>query len=164
MKRVRHLVKISLLAMLATVGFDLFLHSGVLAGLYSSPSPFLLPAEEAFRLIPVGYLAFLLLIVLLIWLMPRLGILGWRPGLTFGLKLGALIWGSLTLGLLSISTASPILMVAWFLGQTAELGIAGMVLGSGLASTRLRPLLVRVAVFFAVMVALAIVFQNIGNF
>lgn len=164
MKQEGHLVKIGLLAVLATIGFDLFLHSGVLAELYSKPSPFLLSAEEAFRFIPLGYLSFLLLVVLLIWLMPKLNISGWRPGLIFGLALGALIWGSLTLGLLSISTARPVLLVAWFLGQTTELGIAGMVLGSGLEAARLRPLLVRVSVFFAVMVVLAIVLQNIRNF
>jgi len=160
----RRLIKISLLAMLATIGFDLFLHSGVLSGLYSKPSPFLLPSEQAFQFIPVGYLAFLLLIVLLMWLMPKLSITGWRPGLAFGLKLGALVWGSLTLALLSISTASPILMVAWFLGQTIELGIAGMVCGSGLGSTHLRSLVIRVSVFFVTMVVLSLVLQNIGNF
>ncbi len=47
MNTVGRLIKISLLAMLATIGFDLFLHSGVLARLYSKPSPFLLSAEQA---------------------------------------------------------------------------------------------------------------------
>ena len=62
-KHTGHLVKIGLLAWLAVIGFDLFLHAGVLAGIYSEPSPFLLPPEEAFRLIPLGYLSFLMLIV-----------------------------------------------------------------------------------------------------
>jgi len=119
--------------------------------------------EEAFRLIPLGYLSFLMLIILLIWLMTRLDIVGWRAGLVFGLKVGALIWGALRLGLLSISTASPILLLGWFLGQTVELGITGMVLGSGLASDRLRSLLAKVVVFLVVTVVLAIIFQNIGN-
>ncbi len=150
--------------MLATIGFDLFLHSGALTDLYSKPSPFLLSSEQAFRLIPLGYFSFLLLIVLLIWLMPRFNITGWRPGLIFGLKLGALVWGSLTLGLLSISTANPALMAGWFLGQTIELGIAAMVLGSGFGANRLRPLLIKVSLFFAVMLVLSIILQNIGNF
>ncbi len=160
-KHPRHLVKIGLLAWLAVIGFDLFLHAGVLASLYSEPSPFLLPPEEAFRLIPLGYLSFLVLIVLLIWLMPRLSIVGWKGGLVFGLIVGAIIWGALSLGLLSISTASPILLLGWFLGQTAELGIAGMVLGSGFATERLRPLLVKVTIFFVVTVTLGIILQNI---
>jgi len=163
-KHTGHLVKIGLLAWLAVIGFDLFLHAGILAGLYSKPSPFLLSPEDAFRLIPVGYLSFLVLIILLIWLMSRLVIVGWKSGLVFGLKVGAIIWGALSLGLLSISTASPILLLGWFLGQTVELGLAGMVLGSGLATSRLRSLLVKVIVFFIVMVALAILLQNIGTF
>ncbi len=102
-----------------------------------------------------------MLIVLLVWLMPRLGIVGWKDGLVLGLIAGALIWGALSLGLLSISTAPPLLLVGWFLGQTVELGIAGMVLGSGLATERLHPLLVKVLVFFAITVALGIFLQNI---
>ncbi len=66
-----------------------FTSEGVLAELYSRPSPFLLTAEEAFKFIPPGYLSFLLLVVPIIWLMPKLDISGWRPGLTFGLTLGA---------------------------------------------------------------------------
>ena len=162
-KHTGHLVKIGLLAWLAVIGFDLFLHAGVLASLYSEPSPFLIPPEEAFRFIPLGYLSFLVLIVLLVWLMPRLSIVGWKGGLVFGLIIGAIIWGALSLGLLSISTASPILLLGWFLGQTVELGIAGMVLGSGLATDRLRSLLVKVVVFFVVTVVLAIILQNIRN-
>ncbi len=160
-KHTGHLVKIGLLAWLAVIGFDLFLHAGILASLYSEPSSFLLSPEEAFRLIPVGYLSFLVLIILLVWLMPRLSIVGWKDGLVFGLKVGAIIWGALSLGLLSISTASPILLLGWFLGQTTELGIAGMVLGSGFATERLRPLLVKVLIFFVVTVTLGIILQNI---
>ena len=163
-KRVGHLAKIGVLALLAVIGFDLFLHAGALANWYARPSPFLLPPEEAFRLIPLGYLSFLIFIVLLIWLMLRLDLVGWKVGMVFGLKVGVLIWGALTLGLLSISTASPSLLLGWFLGQTVELGIAGMVLGSGLATDRLRSLLVKVVVFFGLTVVLAIILQNIGNF
>ncbi|MFC1871512.1 hypothetical protein ACFLYF_03835 [Chloroflexota bacterium] len=160
-KRTGYLVKIGLLAWLAVIGFDLFLHAGILAGLYSEPSPFLLSPEDAFRLIPLGYLSFLVLIILLIWLMPKLCIIGWKSGLVFGLKVGAIIWGALSLGLLSISTASPILLLGWFLGQTAELGLAGMVLGSGLAASRLRPLLIKVIILFVLTVALGVIIQNI---
>lgn len=156
-----YLIKIVLLALLAVIGFDFFLHGGVLARFYSEPSSFLLPQEEAFRLIPLGYVAFLLLFVLLIWLMPKLGIVGWRPGLVFGLKVGMLAGGASALGLISISTVSPILIIAWSLGQAVELGIAGMVLGSGLAVTRLRPLLVKVTVFFIIMFVLGVVLQSI---
>ena len=124
-KRAGHLAKIGVLALLAVIGFDLFLHAGVLASWYARPSPFLLPPEEAFRLIPLGYLSFLILIVLLIWLMLKLDLVGWRVGMVFGLKVGALIWGALTLGLLSISTASPSLLLGWFWDRRWNLELLG---------------------------------------
>ena len=52
-KRPRHLAKIGLLALLAVIGFDLFLHAGILASWYSRPSTFLRPPEETFKLIPL---------------------------------------------------------------------------------------------------------------
>jgi hypothetical protein len=115
------LVGVTLLAWFAVLGFDFFLHGGLLARLYAEPSPFLLPAEDAFRLIPLGYLSFLVFIILLVWLMVRQNIGGGSRGLVFGLQVGALVWGSLVLGLLSISTASLALMAGWFIGQTVGL-------------------------------------------
>lgn len=155
-------VKLTLLAWLPMIGFDLFLHAGVLARLYVEPSPFLLSPERAFALIPVGYLSFLGLTILLIWLMARLGIQGWRRGAMFGLKLGALTWGALVLGLLSISTASPALLIGWFLGQTIELGIAGMVAGSGFTGVRLGRLFLKVLALVIGAFAITVLLQALG--
>ncbi len=162
-RSIGHLIKIGGLAFVATIGFDLFLHAGILYPLYSGANSFLLAPEESFRRIPFGYLSFAILTALLLWLMSRLQIQGWRRGILFGLVFGALVWGSLVLGLFSISKASPTLLIGWFLGQTAEFGIGGMVIGSGLATDRLRPLLIKVFVFFAVVVVLGVVIQNIWN-
>ncbi|MFC1916928.1 hypothetical protein ACFLX1_02225 [Chloroflexota bacterium] len=159
-----HLLIVGALALISMIGFDLFLHAGVLAPLYASPSPFLLAPEEAFRRIPLGYLSFAILTVLIAWIMYKLRLQGWRRGLVFGLAFGALTWGSFVLGLLSISAASPTLLIGWFMGQTAELGIGGLVVGSGLATDRLRRLLFRVVIFFGVTVVLAIVLQNVQSF
>ncbi len=159
--RFSRLLAVGLLALVATIGFDLFLHAGILAKLYSTDSPFLLSSEQAFRRIPLGYLSFAILTGLLLWLMVMIRIRGWRRGLAFGAAFGALAWGSLTLGLYSIATASPELLIGWFLGQTVELGVAGMVVGSGLGANRVRPLLVRVLIFFLLTLVLAIVLQNI---
>ena len=154
-------VKLILLAWLSMIGFDFFLHAGVLARLYLEPSPFLLPPERAFTLIPVGYLSFLCLTILLIWLMVKLGIRGWRQGAVFGLQLGALSGGAFILGLLSISTAAPALLAGWFVGQTVELGIAGMVAGSGLAVPQLGRLFVKVLAFVIGAFVLTVVLQNV---
>lgn len=154
-------IKIILLAWLAVIGFDFFLHGGILARFYSESNGFLLPSEEAFRLIPLGYVSFLLFVVLLGWLMPRFGIEGWQPGLYFGLKAGVLMGGSLALGLISITTVSVTFIIAWSSGQIIEFGIAGAVLGSGLAAVGLRPLGIKVAVFFVIMFGLGVIIQNV---
>jgi hypothetical protein len=155
-------LSLTLIAWLATLGFDFFLHGGLLAGVYVRSDPFLLPPERAFALIPVGYLSFLLLTVLLVRLMDRLDLTGWRAGAVFGLELGGLAWGALVLGLYSISTASPALLLAWFVGQTVELGIAGAVVGSGRAGTAIRRLFWIVLAFVLVMVLITIVMQSTG--
>ncbi|MCK4978324.1 MAG: hypothetical protein KAS36_15415 [Anaerolineales bacterium] len=158
----RRLVGVTLLAWFAVLGFDFLLHGGLLARLYAEPSPFLLPAEDAFRLIPLGYLSFLVFIFLLVWLMVRLKIAGWSRGLVFGLQVGALVWGSLVLGLLSISTASLELMAGWFIGQTMEAGIGGLVVGWGLASNRPWRLVLYVILFVVAAVVVTIFLQSAG--
>jgi len=158
-KRVALLITLSWLSM---IGVDFFLHAGLLARFYVQPSPFLLPPERAFQLIPLGYLSFLLIAVLLVWLMFRLKIQGWRGGFLFGLELGALVWGAMVLGLISISTASVWLLLGWLLGQTGELAIAGMFVGSGLGGERLTRLFIMVAVLIFISVLATIVLQSTG--
>jgi hypothetical protein len=158
----QHLVFLTLIAWLSMLGFDFLLHAGLLAGLYLQPSPFLLPPLTALKLIPLGYLSFLLLSILLAWLMIRLKLAGWRQGAVFGLELGALTWGAFVLGLLSISTASLSLLFGWFIGQTLELVVAGAVMGSGLAGTRLRRLFGVVIIFVVLSVITVIILQSLG--
>lgn len=156
------LIKTTLLSWFAMIGFDFFLHAGLLADLYAQDSPFLLPSERAFALIPVGYASFLLLAILLTWLMARLEIRGWRDGGLFGLKLGGLAWGALVLGLYSIATASPALLIGWFAGQTAELGIAGLITGHALAVGNLRRLTGVVSGLVFILLVVSILLQNIS--
>src|SRR3972149_450301 len=117
----KHILLLTFIAWLSMLGFDFLLHAGLLAELYLQPSPFLLPPLAAFTLIPLGYLSFLLLAILLVWLMIRLKLAGWRQGALFGLELGGLAWGAFALGLLSVSTAGFPLLVGWFIGQTLEM-------------------------------------------
>jgi hypothetical protein len=144
------------------LGFDFIWHAGLLAELYLQPGPFLLPPLTAFTLIPVGYLSFLVLAVLLVWLMRRLKLASWRQGAFFGLELGGLIWGAFLLGLLSISTAGLSLAMGWFIGQTLELALAGAVVGSGLAGMRLRRLFGVVMVFVLLSIITTIILQTLG--
>lgn len=150
------------IAWLSMLGFDFFLHAGLLAELYLQSSPFLLPPLTAFKLIPIGYLSFFLLAVLLAWLMIRLKLAGWRRGALFGLELGGLMWGAFLLGLLSVSTASFSLLLGWFVGQTLELAIGGAVIGSGLAGMPLRWLFVAVLIFVVLSVITTIILQSFG--
>ncbi len=158
----RRIIILTLIAWLSMLGFDFFLHAGLLAKLYLQPSPFLLDPATSFALIPVGYLSFLLLAVAMVWLMICMNLAGWRKGALFGLKFGSLVWGSFMLGLLSISTASYSLLLGWFIGQTLELVIAGVVIGSGLADTRLRRLFIVVFLLVLLSVISTIILQSLG--
>ena len=160
--KVKQRIAIILISWVSVIGFDLFLHAGLLARLYTRLSPFLLTADKAFLRIPLGYLSFLILAIVLIWLMESLNITGWKRGAIFGLKFGALIWGAFVLGLYSISTADWVLLLAWWIGQTLELGIAGIVTGEGIAGRRLSKLILWVISFVVLMVIITIALQALG--
>lgn len=149
-------------AWILSLGFDLFLHGGLLAGLYIEPSPFLLPPEEAFRRIPLGYVAFLGLTIGLYWLLRRLGIRGPTAGFQYGAMAGAVVWGALAVGLYSISTATLPLLAGWWIGQTVELGLAGAVLGAAANGVPLKRIWAIVAVAVIAFAAGTIVLQSVG--
>lgn len=149
-------------AWLLSLAVDLFSHGGVLARVYMAPNPFLLPLEEAFRRIPFGYAAFLGLTIALYWLLARLGVRGWRAGMRYGAIVGAVVWGALLLGIYSISPAPPTLLMGWWVGQTAELGLAGAVLGAAAAGTPLKRIWTVVSVAAVAFVIAAIVLQSVG--
>jgi large-conductance mechanosensitive channel len=155
-------IKLTLLSWLSMIGFDFFLHAGLLSRIYLQPSPFLLPLDRAFAYIPIGYASFLIFGIFLLWLMLKLKIQGWKQGTIFGLQVGVLIWGAFSMGLFSIATAPPNLLVAWFLGQATELGIAGGVIGYGLTQSSFGRLLKSVLIFVIVSIVIAIVLQNIS--
>jgi len=156
------LIKLTLLSWFSMIGFDFFLHAGLLSSIYSKPSPFLLASDRAFALIPLGYLSFLIFDIFLLWLMLKLNLQGWKKGVIFGLQVGILTWGGFSIGLFSIATVPSTLLIAWFFGQAIELGIAGGVIGYGLTQSKLGRLFVRVLIFVIISIVLAIVLQNIG--
>lgn len=155
------LVKLTLLAWLGQVGFDFVLHAGVLADLYERDDPFLLAQEDAFRYIPLGYLAFLVFTILLVRVVLWRRVDDGRRGFLVGLELGALLWLGISLALASITTASWTLLLWWFIGQTLELAIAGWIVGAGIAAKGLRGLTIRVTLFVFACVVGGVVLQNL---
>jgi hypothetical protein len=149
-------------AWMLSVGFDLFLHGGLLARLYVEPHPFLLAAEEAFRRIPLGYGTFLVLTLALFWLLRRLGVRGSLAGLRYGAAAGAIVWGALAIGLYSISTVTVPLLAGWWIGQTVELGLAGAVLGAAANGVPLKRIWAVVAGAVVACVAGTVVLQSVG--
>ena len=52
-------------------------------------------------------------------------------------------------------------MVGWFLGQTVETGIAGLVIGAGLGAEKLKNLLIWVVLFVLGAFVLGVILQNL---
>jgi len=151
-----------LLGWLAMIGVDLFLNAGILAPLYNWNGPFLLSPLEAFYRIPVGYLAFLLIAGALFWLLDRLGVRRGRDAALLAGSAGAVVWGALLLSVWSISTAEGSLLAAWWIGQTAQLAIAGYVMGAALSGARLRSVAAAAVAILLVGAISAAVLQSIG--
>ena len=64
----KRLIKSTLAAWLLFVGIDFFFHASLLQPLWMEPVAGIKPKEELARLIPAGYLSFLLLTFLIAWL------------------------------------------------------------------------------------------------
>lgn len=144
------------------LGFDFFLHGGLFASLYLAEDTFTISPLEAFRRIPIGYLGFLLFAVFLVWIVPLFNLGNWKQGFLLGSKLGAILWGGFLLGLLSISKISLNLAVAWFIGQTIELGIGGTVVVLANRAASLRKITRFVLAFVVLLVVTTIVLQSTG--
>jgi hypothetical protein len=159
---VKQYFQLTLLAWVAMLGVDFLLHGGLLASIYVQESPFLLSPIDSFPRIPFGYLALLVSAGFLVWIINRASQNGWRKSLLIGALTGALLGAYLTLGLFSISTAAPQLLVAWFAGQVIEMGVAGAVVGKGLAAYKLRGLTLVVILGVILIFFVVIVLQTVG--
>ena len=144
------------------LGFDFFLHGGLLARFYFAEDSFILSPLEAFRRIPIGYLGFLLLAIFLVWVLPFFKPDNWKQAFWLCIKLGTILWGGFLLGLISISSISLNLAFAWFLGQTIELGIGGVVVAMASEGPSLRRITLIVVSFVILAIAATIVLQSTG--
>ncbi|NNF35129.1 MAG: hypothetical protein HKN68_13530 [Saprospiraceae bacterium] len=150
---------ISWLSMIAT---DFLIHGGILASLYMKESPFLLSAELAFIRIPLGYLSFLLLAWLLYYFFKKEWPINKRDGFTQGLTIGAIVWGSMLMGLYSISTIDPLLALGWMAGQSVEMGIGGYFMVFAHHSEKVSKPLKVLGLFFLLMIVITIILQVAG--
>ena len=158
----RRLVRIIALAWFAVVSLDFFLNAGLLARFYQWDLPGFLPPLKMFQLIPLGYAAFLLWSILLVWLMTRLSIGGFRAGAGFGLKVGVLLAAAGFCGELSIFAFPAKMLLIWMVVNTLSFTVGGAVAGAGLAAPRLRPLVLGVVALFLVCLVGGLVLQNFG--
>jgi hypothetical protein len=155
-------VATALAAWVAMLGVDVLLHGGLLAPLYDWAGGFLLSPQEAFVRIPAGYLAFLVLAAVLVWLLPNLGIRNAAEGARIASLGGGAVWGALLLGMWSITAADPVLLMGWWVGQTVQLAIAGYLIGSRIAGTSLRAVAWSAIGVLVVALVVAVVLQSSG--
>jgi hypothetical protein len=138
-------ISVVLIVWLAMVGLDFVLNAGLFAGIYGAGGPFMLAPLEAFRRIPFGYLAFLILAAGVVELTVRLRITRIADGIRLGLVSGATLAASWGLGLYSIATVSPSQALALAAIWLALLVVAGGVAAAGVRRASLRGLALRVA-------------------
>jgi hypothetical protein len=158
----RRLIQITALAWFAVIGLDFFLDAGLLARFYRWDLPGFLPPLKMFQFIPFGYAAFLLWTILLVWLMTRLSITGFRAGAIFGLKVGILLAAAGFFGQVSVFALPARMLLLWLVANTSIFTIAGAVTGAALAAQRLRPIARRVVALVLLCLVGGIVLQNIG--
>lgn len=151
-----------LLAWVAFLAVDFLFHAGIIARFYLRGDPALLGADAAFRRIPIGYLAFLLLTLLFLWLARRCAVFGWRAGARFGLGLGALLGLAQSLGLFSILRLGAPLLIGWAAAQAVEGAAAGAVIGAGNAGAPLRRIALAVAALLVAAIVLTVAMQTAG--
>jgi hypothetical protein len=157
--RLQRPIATTLVAWASMVGVDLLLHAGLLAPLYDWDSPFLLSPEEAFIRIPAGYLGIGVLAGALTWLLPRLGVARARDGAVVA---GTGVWGALLLGVWSIASADPGLLLGWWAGQTVQLAVGGALIGAAIAGTPIRRLGWSAVGIVLIGIVAAVVLQSIG--
>jgi len=155
-------VRVTGVVWLAMAGMDFLLNGAVFARIYSSGGGFLLQPVEAFRRIPLGYLAFLLLAAAIVEVASRLRITRAGDGLRLGLVTGAVFGGTWALGLYSIATVSALVALAFALIWLVLIALAWTIAVMGLARGSLRGLALEVVVVALLAVIVVIALQSFG--
>ena len=154
--------KIILLSWLGFIGFDLFLHAGLLAKLYHEDNPAILPPLDAFYLIPVGYFAFFLYCVFLYWLILTTKISDRIAIIKFSVMVGVFLGIASTLAQVSILQVNELLLIGWGIGFIIEIFIAGTIIAYALTGYSHKKLFYLVILFDFALFIITVVMQNIG--
>jgi hypothetical protein len=147
---------------MAILGFDFLLHAGLFASIYTRSNPALLNAEQAFYRIPIGYSSFFVVVIVIYWLLSRIGINEWKKGVLFGMKIGVLLAVASILGLYSILRVDLDMLIVWQLGYMIEFGIVGGIIGGARSGISLKKLFLGVVTFVVFAVIFTIILQILG--
>lgn len=155
-------ISLILISWFAFLGLDFLFHAGLLATLYIQPNPAILDANQAFLRIPIGYLSFLLSVIVFYWLFLFTGINEWKNGLLFGLKFGVLISLASTLAQYSILIIDLVMLIGWGVTQIMEFTLIGGIIGAAHSGISLKKIFawVLISVIFALI--LVIILQSVG--
>jgi hypothetical protein len=155
-------VRVALVAWLAMLGLDFLLNGALLAGMYQGEGTFILAPAEAFRRIPLGYLAFLIVALGIVELAYRLRVTQIADGVRLGLVIGGVFGATWGLSLYSIATLGAQVALAFALVWFALLLLASAVAAAGLAQSSLRRLALGVAAFDVLCAVTVIALQSLG--
>jgi hypothetical protein len=155
-------LRVALVAWLAMLGLDFLLNGALFARMYQEGGTFILAPTDAFRRIPLGYLAFLILALGVVEITYRLRVTRIGDGVRLGLAIGGVFGGTWSLSLYSIATLSAQVALAFAAIWLALLTLAAVVAASGLAPSSLRGLALRVIAFDVLCVVTVVALQSFG--
>ena len=155
-------LRIALLAWLAMLGLDFLLNGALFARMYQEGGPFFLVPAEAFRRIPIGYLAFLVLAIAVVEIADRLRADTFAEGIRLGLVTGGVLAAVWSLSLFSIATINALGALEFAVIWLALLVTGTMVAASGLGRKSLRALTFRVVVFDVACGVVVVALQSFG--
>jgi hypothetical protein len=155
-------IRAAVLAWLAMLGLDFVLNGAVFAAIYQRSDPFLLAPADAFRRIPIGYLAFLLLAFGIVEAVRRLHIARLRDGAFVGVAMGGVVGLVWALSLYSITAVAAPVAGAFAVIWLAVITLGAAVGAVGLGNTSWRRLAVLVVAFDIVCVVAVIALQTFG--
>jgi len=155
-------VSIALLAWLAMLGADFLLNGALFAGMYQQGGAFFLAPGEAFRRIPLGYAAFLILAIAIVEIADRLRVATFRGGIGLGLAIGGVLAAVWSLSLFSIASLDAVVALEFAVIWLALLLVGSSVAASGLGRPSLRSLALGVAAFDVLCAVAVIALQSFG--